>query len=394
MSDRNADLSGFSNASFSTGVAKCDQSQDASECKAGKANDDALSNATRERIEALTGRPEQESGLLAGDSGSRSIPADASPCEKRALTLGPTLRRFNRYREALPYARAANDVNQLGNEPGGTDSKDCLTRLPNTADELNKELGLPPGTISDKDLRDDSTGFRAEMYRDDATGKLILVARDTQRTSLVDWQTNTRNGEGKDTDQYAAMRQLSGTLFDNQIPFNVAGYSKGGGLAQEAALINTDAQAYVFNSAGLHENSLVRTGNRDFSSLESRTRAFSSENDFLTYMNQTTDPEQQIENARFLRRELEGKNRWVPNPMKIDHRNPQHLDASKDKTFQSDLQSYFQEIDDMIQHLEADHAAGRPIRSFPPVRAAHQEIILDSDSRTGDFFGAKDNGPN
>ena len=174
--------------------------------------------------------------MLPNDGGDSLVSSDFYPCEQRALTLGPTLRRFNRYREALPYARAAYDVNQLDDEPGGARSKDCLTRLPNTADKLNKELGLPPGTINDQDLRDDSTGFRAEMYRDDATGKLILVARDTQPTSLVDWQTNTRNGEGKDTEQYAAMQKLSGRLFDNNVSFNIAGYSKGGGLAQQACM--------------------------------------------------------------------------------------------------------------------------------------------------------------
>lgn len=394
MGGRNSDLAGFLITSVLAGVARCNQSQDTSKCKANKADDDALSETTRKRIEALTGLPEQENGLPPSDSRPSLISADSSPCRKRALTLGPTLRRFNRYREALPYARAANDVNELGNEPGGTHSKNCLTRLPNNADELNKELGLPPGTITDRDLRNDNTGFRAEMYRDEATGKLILVARDTQRTSLVDWQTNTRNGEGRDTDQYAAMRKLSGTLFDNKIPFDVAGYSKGGGLAQEAALINTNAQAYVFNSAGLHENSLIRTGNNDFSSLEARTRAFNAENDFLTYMNNTTNPEQQIENAQFLRRELAGENRWKPDPMQINHRNPQQSDASKDQNFQRDLQSYFQEIDNMIQRMETDHAAGKPIRSFPPVRATQQETIPNSGSFAGDFFGAKDNDPN
>lgn len=152
------------------------------------------------------------------------------------------------------------------------------------------------------------------MYRDESTGKLILVARDTQAKSLVDWQTNILNGQGKDTKQYAAMRELSGRLKDKNIDFNVAGYSKGGGLAQEAALINPKAQAYLFNASGLHENSLSRTGTTDFKSLESRTQAFSASNDFLTFMNETIDPQQQIENSQFLRRELAGDNRSAPDP--------------------------------------------------------------------------------
>ena len=244
-----------------------------------------------------------------------------------------------------------------------------------------------------KDLRNDSTGFRAAVYRDEATGQLILVGRDTQPKSLVDWQTNTRNGEGIDTKQYAAMRDLSGRLGDNGVPFDVAGYSKGGGLAQEAALVNRNAKAYVFNAAGLHENSLVRTGNTDFSSLAERTQAFSAENDFLTYMNDTRDPAQQIENARFLRRELAGENRWIPDPMQIDHRSPATLGAD-DPDLEADRDAYLGELDRMVGRMEADHAAGRKVSSFPPVRAAQRETIPVSSSGIGDFFGAGIDGPN
>ena len=363
-------------------------------CKAAKAKDEVLSTATQERIQSYTGQPEPANGLLPSDDMPSLMSADSSPCKKRALTLGPTLRRFNRYREALPYARAANDMYKLGDDAGGKQSQDCLTRLPDTGEALCKELGLKPGTISDQDMRDDSTGFRAEIYRDEASARLILVARDTQPNSLVDWQTNTRNGVGKDTDQYAEMRKLSSSLADNGVPFDVAGYSKGGGLAQEAALINQQAQAYVFNSAGLHENSLIRTGAQDFQSLEGRTRAFSANHDFLSYMNETRDPQQQIENARFLRRELEGQNRPLPDPMQIDHRNPELADSEDDPKFEQDRAAYFKEIDGMIGRMEQDQAAGRPVRAFPPVRAGQKETIPDSDSWLGTHFGANKPGPN
>ena len=237
------------------------------------------------------------------------------------------------------------------------------------------------------------------MYRDDTTGKLILVARDTEPTSLVDWQTNTRNGDGQDTDQYAAMRKLSSRLTDNKVPFDIAGYSKGGGLAQEAALVDQDAKAYVFNGAGLHPNSLLRTGNTDFSSLESRTQAFSSENDFLTYMNQTTSPDQQIANVKFLRRELAGENRNTYGiskfaPMKIDHRNPAMPDGAEDAGFIEDKSTYLDELDQKIANMEADRVAGLPLSAFPPVRAGQQETIPDSLSKAGKWFGADKDGPN
>ena len=306
--------------------------------------------------------------------------------------------RFNRYREAISYARAANDMSsKLGATENDKDKQieaDCLARLPVQADGLCKELGLKPGSIKDVDLRNETTGFRAVMYRDESTGKLILVARDTQPKSLVDWQTNIWNGEGKDTDQYAAMRKLSGQLEDDNIDFNVAGYSKGGGLAQEAALINPNAQAYVFNSAGLHENSLARTGTTDFKSLGNRTQAFSAENDFLTYMNETTDPRQQIKNSQFLHRELVGENRWAPDPMKIDHRNPNLSKSDGDLNFARDRDAFLEEIDTMVQQMEQDNVAGRPLRSFPPVRANRKETIPNSDSFMGNRLGADDPGPN
>lgn len=365
-----------------------------SPCGKARARDDQISTVVRMRIESSTGRPEPATGLPSTDGAPMLMSADADECTRRALTLGPTLRRFNRYREALPYARAADDMNKLGNEAGDEQPEaPCLTRLPVDAEELNKELGLPPGTLKENDLRNDSTGFRAALYRDEGTGKLVLVARDTQPKSLVDWQTNTRNGEGLDTDQYSAMRRLARRLTQKGLSFDVAGYSKGGGLAQEATLVSPNAKAYVFNSAGLHHNSLARTGNTDFASLAQRTQAFSSENDFLTYMNDTRDPRQQIENARFLRGELAGENRWFPDPMQIDHRNPALL-GLEDPDFEQDRDAYLGELDRMIGRMEADHAAGRSVSSFPPVRAAQRETIPGSSSGIGNFLGAGKDGPN
>ena len=93
--------------------------------------------------------------------------------------MGPTLRRFNRYREALPYARAASDMNER-TAATARDSKgkalkddavkaDCLTRVPVEASALSKKLGLKENAIQDQDLRNEVTGSRAAMYRDEAT---------------------------------------------------------------------------------------------------------------------------------------------------------------------------------------------------------------------------------
>lgn len=375
-----------------TGITGC-----VTPCCAAKGADNQLSAATQARMQSLTGYAEPATGLPPNEGGPVMYSADASPCAKQAMTLGPTLRRFNRYREALPAARAANDMNsRLGATEEDADKKvdaPCLTRLPTDAAELNKALGLPPGAIKPEHLRDEQTGFRTALYRDESSGKLILVPRDTQPTSLVDWTTNTRNGDGLDTDQYKASRNVAKTLTLSGIDFDVAGYSKGGGLAQEMALMNGKANAYVFNSAGLHENSLARTGNTDFTSLVQRTQAFSAQGDFLTFMNNTTDPQQQVDNALFLRRELSGDNRWLPNPMKIDHMNPASPNGKNDADFAAARDAYLGELDAFGQRLQADFAAGKPLRSFPPVRAAQQETIPGSDSTIGNLLGANDPGP-
>ena len=375
----------FNRSQQPDGVQQC-----SSPCKAAKSADNQLSLSVQKRVESFTGKPEQATGNPPADKSPSLISADSSPCKKRAAALGPTLRRFNRYREALPYARAASDMNKLGDDPKPPKTDEpkqpkgpCLTRLPVNAAALCRKLGLQPGTIESEDLRNDTTGFRAATYRDEANGKLILVARDTQPTSLVDWQTNTRNGEGKYTDQYSAMRKLSFRLTNNDVSFDLAGYSKGGGLAQEAALFNPTAKAFVFNSAGIPDVSVGRNGNLDIRSLDSRTTSFSAENDFLTYMNNTKDPNMQVENVKFLKRELEGKNRYLVTPMKIDHRNPELSSAKNDPTFKDELGDYLTELDDKIKGMEANVASGRTVYAFPPVRAGQQETINGSSLNSG-----------
>lgn len=370
-----------------------------SPCKLAKNSDDKLSEGTAARIEALTGKPAQKTGIPPAALSSTITTADTSECKRRAPTMVPTLCRFNRYREAFPYAQAALDMNKLGDNPKPPKKGEppqpkakCLTRLPVTADALCKELGLPAGTIQEDDLRNDKTGFRAAMYRDETTGKVILVGRDTQPTSLADWKTNTRNGEGKDTEQYAAMREISSRLAKKNVVFDMAGYSKGGGLAQEAGLKNPLGKVFIFNSSGLPVESLKRTGTSDFGTLLANTSAFSSESDFLTYMNETVDPLQQIANVKFLRAELVGNNRMGVNPMKIDHSNPDQ-DGNSGPQFATELKAYMDELDAKIIGMGRDVNAGRSVMAFPPVRASQRETVLNSMSATGKSAGARSNGP-
>ena len=362
-------------------------------CQGAQARDDQLSQASEARIAVLTGQT--------GPAGRADPPATAqgspsgrlnSDCAQEARTLAPVVARFDRYRQALPSARAAADLNELGDKPGSEPSaKPCLTRLPADADQLGAALGMQAGTLQDTDLRNDETGFRAALYRDEGTGKMILVGRDTQPDSLVDWQANTRNGLGVDTPQYLAMRDLTKKLAANDQAFDIAGYSKGGGLAQEAGLVNSLAQVQLFNSAGMPDAALARTGQPSFDSLVSRTQAFSSEGDFLTFMNTTTDPGQNIINSRFLRRELAGQGPGI-NPIDIKVRNPA-MRGIDDPDFEGDKQSYLAELDQQIDSMQTAYDTGGSVATFPPVRAASKETVADSMTLAGKVLGARSDQP-
>ena len=368
---------------FSRGSAASAKAPCVACCRADHVKDDDMSQAAARRVAALTG---------AGTAATPTGRVD-SDCAQRARTLTPVVQRFDRYREALPSARAAADLNELGDKPGDEPSgKPCLTRLPLDAGKLNATLGLPEGKVQATDLRNDDTGFRAAVYRDEGTGKLILVPRDTQPDSLVDWQSNTRNGVGKDTPQYSAMRTLTHHLQGANEPFDIAGYSKGGGLAQEGGLVNTLSQVRVFNSAGLPDSALGWTGQASFEDLVSRTRGFSAEGDFLTFMNTTADPGQNIINARFLQRELAGQGPGL-NPIDIKVRSPR-MRGVNDPHFASDKQSYIDELGRQIDSMQTAYDTGGVVAGFPAVRAISKETINDSMTLAGKALGAAGSQPN
>jgi len=379
----------FSRASSASAKTPC-----ASCCRAARAKDDELAKASEARIAALTGRRGAANAALPPGQASGAPSARVnSDCAMQARSLDPIVQRFDRYREALPSARAAADLNELGDQAGDQPStKPCLTRLPVKADELNAALGMKAGTLTDHDLRNDASGFRAALYKDESTGKMILVPRDTQPDSLVDWQANTRNGLGLDTPQYKAMRELTKTLAANDQHFDIAGYSKGGGLAQEGGLVSALSQVRVFNSAGLSDESLARTGRTDFASLTSRTRLFSADGDFLTFMNNTTDPGQNIINAHFLRTELAGQGSLVA-PINIKTANPA-MRGLPDPALAGEKAAYLRELDEHIDSMQASYDSGGAVPRFPPVRAASKETIADSATWIGNLFQAGNDQPN
>jgi len=357
-------------------------------CQAARARDDQLAQAGAQRIAALASLRGPVAGTLPAAAAADSPEGRAErPCAQRARALAPVVRRFDRYRRALPSARAAADLNELGDASGDAPSaQPCLVRLPVRAEQLGAALGLKPGVLRDADLRNDHTGFRAALYRDEGSGRMILVPRDTQPDSLVDWQANTRNGLGQDTPQYRAMRGLTRKLAANDQAFDIAGYSKGGGLAQEGGLLSRLSRVRVFNSAGIPDAALARTGATDFGDLSERTQLFSADGDFLTFMNATTDPGQDIVNAHFLRRELAGQGSWVA-PIDIKTANPATR-GRPDPTFAAQKAAYLQELDAHIDDLQAAFDSGGTVQGFPPVRAASRETIADSSTWIGDVLGA------
>ena len=155
--------------------------------------------------------------------------------------------------------------------------------------------------------------------------------------------------------------------------------------------MNSLAQVRLFNSAGLPDAALARTGQPSFDDLISRTRAFSSEGDFLTFMNTTTDPGQNIINSRFLRRELAGQGPGL-NPIDIKVRNPA-MRGSSTRLFQRDKQSYLAELDRQIESMQTAFDTGGTVATFPPVRAASKETIVDSMTLAGKALGARSDQP-
>jgi len=106
-------------------------------------------------------------------------------------------------------------------------------------------------------------GFAAVLYQDytaSSDGQYILAYAGTD--DLDDLMDDIWQGLGWQSPQYDAAMELS-DLIRQAIPIanvTATGHSLGGGLASAAAVV-TGMNSYTFNSAGLHENTLVKTVN-------------------------------------------------------------------------------------------------------------------------------------
>ncbi|CAQ83369.1 MULTISPECIES: phospholipase [Photorhabdus] len=120
--------------------------------------------------------------------------------------------------------------------------------------------------IEPANLRDETTGFQAGIYRN---GDLYIVAF-VGTNDLKDILTNLRQGFGFDEAQYHQAVDLARTAritFGENLLFT--GHSLGGGLAATAAL-SVGKPAVIFNSAGVSDNMMKNLG---FSPQEGRVIA-------------------------------------------------------------------------------------------------------------------------
>lgn len=264
--------------------------------------------------------------------------------------------RFEQYNNAMPKAKAAKDVYDPGKEP-------CLRRI--TDPEELKKMGLTP-----EDLRDDNSGFHAEVYQSEWDGSTILAYQGTDPSSLNDWKTNIDNGSGLATDQYASAASVAGKMNASGTNFDIAGHSLGGGLAQEGGLAAPGHNVTIFNSAGLSDASLARNGATSFDDLDSRTTAFRGENEFLTDISENEDPEAQVRNAEDLKKEITGEGGWI-NPMEIKGYNAAE---SEGEEFAGHKAAFLKQVDELIAKAKADVAAGKDPNLFPRARGQHVDV--------------------
>ncbi len=134
-----------------------------------------------------------------------------------------------------------------------------------TDDEL-KSMGLARDEFDNPD-----TGFHADLYKNDNTGKYMLAYRGTKPDSVADWANNITQDKLGLSPQYAKAIYLARTVRKAVgDKLTLTGHSLGGGMASAAAVV-TGTKAITFNAAGVNRkakyfnenNDLRRVGSRD-----------------------------------------------------------------------------------------------------------------------------------
>jgi hypothetical protein len=108
--------------------------------------------------------------------------------------------------------------------------------------------GLDPNTFNTPE-----TGFKAALFRNEATGEFALAFAGTE--DGTDWRTNLNQGSGNVDSQYRQAAHLSVQVTDAVGQTAMIGHSLGGGLAATAAIASRN-EGVTFNAAGVHANTL------------------------------------------------------------------------------------------------------------------------------------------
>ena len=158
-------------------------------------------------------------------------------------------------------------------------------------EKLNKEEMDKLG-IKDSDLKDPSTGFKADIYKD-KNGDYVLVYRGTysdpdhpENDLVHDWSKewtddNMRQGLGMGSEQYNKSIKLAKKVNRNKPKgkqLTITGHSLGGGLATAAGAA-TGSKTYAFCPAGVHPNTYKMYGVKNPDT--SKVHTYYSNQDFL-----------------------------------------------------------------------------------------------------------------
>lgn len=146
--------------------------------------------------------------------------------------------------------------------------------------------------IKDSDLKDPSTGFKADIYKD-KNGDYVLVYRGTysdpdhpENDLIHDWSKewtddNMRQGLGMGSEQYKKSIKLAEKVNSNKPKgkqLTITGHSLGGGLATAAGAA-TGSKTYAFCPAGVHPNTYKKYGVKNPDT--SKVHTYYSNQDFL-----------------------------------------------------------------------------------------------------------------
>ena len=146
--------------------------------------------------------------------------------------------------------------------------------------------------IKGSDLKDPSTGFKADIYKD-TNGDYVLVYRGTysdpdhpENDLIHDWSKewtddNMKQGLGMGSEQYEKSIDIAKKVNRNKPKdkqLTIAGHSLGGGLATAAGAA-TGSKTYAFCPAGVHPNTYKMYGVQNPNT--SKVHTYYSNQDFL-----------------------------------------------------------------------------------------------------------------